>query len=430
VRVARLLQVAPRPGGLWLNRDFVRFWAAQTVSAAGDQVTILAVPLLAALTLGASSVEMGLLAASGSAPILILALFAGVWIDRLARRPILIVADFGRAAFLLLIPIAWSLDLLGMGLLYVVAFCTGSLTVFFDIARQSYTPTLVRRDQLVDANAKVILSQSAAEVAGPGLAGTLVKVVGAPAAILLDAASFVASGLFLLRIRTDEPQITRQDDERNIWSEIKEGLRWVVHDPILRTLTAATGIWNFFENGRIAIQILYLIRNLHLGPGAIGLVLMIGSIGYVIGAFLPRWSSERFGLGRAIILAAIVIWIAEILFALAAGPQEIAVPLVIAALFLEGFGAPSYDVNQFSLRQAITPDRIRGRVNGSIRVIIRGTVPLGALAGGVVAAAFGLRAAMVFGAFGPPIALLLIWFSPVRTLREPPPPPDEAVEEA
>lgn len=253
MRVARLLQVAPRPGGLWLNRDFVRFWAAQTVSAAGDQVTILAIPLLAALTLGASSVEMGLLAASGSAPILILGLFAGVWVDRLARRPILIVADFGRAAFLLLIPIAWSFDRLGMGLLYVVAFCTGSLTVFFDIARQSYTPTLVRRDQLVDANAKVILSQSAAEVAGPGLTGTLVKVAGAPIAILLDAASFVASGLFLLRIRTSEQQISRQEVERNIWSEIKEGLRWVVHDPILRTLTAATGIWNFFENARLAI---------------------------------------------------------------------------------------------------------------------------------------------------------------------------------
>jgi predicted MFS family arabinose efflux permease len=331
---------------------------------------------------------------------------------------------------LLLIPLAWQFDVLGIGLLYLVAFCTGSLSVFFDIARQSYTPTLVRRDELVDANSKVILSESAAEVAGPGLAGTLVKVVGAPTAILLDAVSFVASGFFLLRIRTQEPQFSRQGEHRNIWSEIKEGLRWVVHDPILRTLTAATGIWNFFENARFAIQILYLTRNLHLGPGAVGLVLMVGGIGYFIGAFLPRWSSERFGLGRAIMIATVVIWIAEILFALSVGPAEIAVPLVIAALFLEGLGAPSYDVNQFSLRQAITPDRIRGRVNGSIRVIIRGTVPLGALAGGAFAAAFGLRAAIVLGAFGPPIALLLIWFSPIRNLRVPPPPPDEVEEEA
>jgi len=430
VRAARRLQFAPRLSGLWLNQDFVRFWAAQSVSAAGDQITILAIPLLAAITLNASSFEMGLLAASGTAPILLLGLFAGVWVDRLARRPILIAADVGRAVFLVLIPIAWMFDVLGIGLLYVVAFCTGALSVFFDIARQSYTPTLVRREELVDANSKVMLSVSAAEVAGPGLAGFLVKLAGAPVAILLDAASFVASGFLLFRIRTHEQHVSRQEERRHIGVEIKEGLRWVVHDPILRTLTAATGVWNFFENGRLAMMILYMTRNLDLGPGAIGAIVMVGSIGFFLGAFLPRWSSELFGLGHAILLAAVVIWIAEILFALAAGPKDIAVPLLIAAMFLEGMGAPSYDVNQVSLRQAITPDRIRGRVNGSIRVIIRGTVPLGALAGGAVAAAFGLRAAMVFGAFGPPIALLLIWFSPVRKLRVPPPSVDEVATES
>jgi MFS family permease len=425
VRATRRLLVAPRLGGLWLNKEFVRYWTAQSISAAGDQITLLAIPLLAAITLDVSSLQMGLLAASGTAPILLLGLFAGVWTDRLRRRPILIAADFGRAALLLLIPVAWQLDMLSIGLLYVVAFLSGSLAVFFDVARQSYTPTLVQRDELVDANAKVMVSVSAAEVAGPGLAGALVKVAGAPLAILLDAASFVASGLFMLKIRKPEPQVSRQGVHPNIWSEMREGLRWVVHDPILRTLTASTGIWNFFENGRLAMMILYMTRNLDLGPGAIGAILMVGSIGFFVGAFLPRWASNRFGLGKAILLATVVIWIGELLYPLAVGRTEIAVPILIVAMLLEGLGGPTYDINQVSLRQAITPDRIRGRVNGSIRVIIRGMVPLGALAGGAIAAAFGLRAAMVLGAFGPPIGFLLIWFSPVRKLKVPPPPVDE-----
>jgi MFS family permease len=171
--------------------------------------------------------------------------------------------------------------------------------------------------------------------------------------------------------------------------------------------------------------ILYMTRNLHLGPSAVGIVFMIGSIGYFAGAFLPRWASKTFGLGRAILLATGVIWIAQFLFVFAAGPNEIAVPVLIAAIFLDGFGAPTYDVNQFSLRQAITPGHILGRVNASARVFIRGMVPLGALAGGAIAASFGLRAAMAVGTIGPPIAILLIWFSPIRTMRAPPPPAEK-----
>ncbi|MFL5758250.1 MAG: MFS transporter [Thermomicrobiales bacterium] len=425
MRVKRFAQLVPRRDGLWGNKDYVQFWAAQSVSAAGSQITLLALPLLAAITLKASSVQIGLLVASGSVPIWIFGLFAGVWIDRLPRRPILIVADLGRAALLLLIPLASALNHLSMELLYAVAFLAGTLTVFFDIGRQSYLPVLVRRDQLVEANQQVVVSNSAAEVAGPGIAGGLIKILGAPVAIVFDAISFVASGLLLMRIHAHEQQIPRHEQQRAMLMEIREGVRWVFQDPVLRALALATGISNFFENGRFAVQILYLNRSLHLGPAAIGIVVMLGSVGYFIGAFLPRITSQTFGLGRAIMLAMGVIWIAELLFALAAGPNSVAVPLVIVALFLEGLGSPSYDVNQVSLRQAITPDYIRGRVNASLRVLIRGTVPLGAIAGGLVAASFGLRAAMVFGAFGPPIAILLIWFSPIRGMRVPPPPVDE-----
>jgi predicted MFS family arabinose efflux permease len=311
-----------------------------------------------------------------------------------------------------------------MELLYIVAFLTGSFSVFFDIARQSYVPVLVQRDQLVEANQKVMLSASAAEVAGPGIAGVLIKTTGAPLAILLDAASFATSGLLLLRVKKNEKQIPRQEQRRHLFAEIREGFGWVVRDPILRTLALATGISNFFENARFAMQILFMTSVLHLGPSAIGIVLMLGSLGYFAGAFLPTWTSNRFGLGPAIMIAMVVIGISQVLYAFAFGPKEIAVPLVVAALFLEGFGAPSYDVNQVSLRQAITPDKIRGRVNASLRVLIRGMVPLGALAGGLVADQFGLRAAIVMGAFGPPIAVYLIWASPVRYLQVPPPPVD------
>ncbi len=426
MRLARPFLHAPQRTGLWRDHDYVKFWSAQSISAVGSQVSLLAIPLLAAISLGADSIQMGFLLAAGTSPILLLGLFAGVWTDRLRRRPILIAADFGRAALLLLIPLAWWLDSLRMELLYVVAFLTGSLSVFFDIARQSYVPTLVRRDQLVEANQKVMVSASAAEVAGPGIAGTFIKLVSAPLAILLDAMSFVASGLLLLRIRSHEQQIPRHDQRRRMWTEIREGLGWVAHDPILRTLALATGISNFFENVRFAVQILFMTRVLHLGPSAIGIVLMLGSIGYFAGAFLPSWTSNRFGLGSAILIAMGVIWFSQILYVFATGPNVVAVPLVVAALFLEGFGAPSYDVNQVSLRQAITPDKIRGRVNASLRVLIRGTVPLGALAGGVIANYFGLRAAIVCGAIGPPIAIYLIWASPVRDLRVPPPPVDAA----
>jgi predicted MFS family arabinose efflux permease len=422
VRFVRPSRLTPRLGGLWRNKDFVNFWAAQSVSAAGTQITLLAIPLLAAITLDASSVQIGLLAASGSVPIWIFGLLAGVWIDRLPRRPILIATDLGRAALLLLIPLASALDVLRMELLYTVAFLAGTLSVFFEIGRQSYVPILVRRDQLVEANQQVAVSNSAAEVAGPGIAGALIKILGAPIAIIFDAISFVASALLLTRIRTVEQQIPRQEQHRNVWAEIREGVRWVAHDRILRTLTLATGIWNFFENARLAMLILYITRNLHLGPSAVGIVLMIGSIGYFIGAFLPQWASKTFGLGRAIMLAAGVIWIAQFLFVFAAGPNEIAVPILVAAIFLDGFGSPGYDVNQFSLRQAVTPDHILGRVNASARVFIRGMVPLGALAGGAVAASYGLRAAMAVGTVGPPIAILLIWFSPIRGMRVPPPP--------
>jgi MFS family permease len=410
---------------LWRDAAFLKLWTAQTVSAFGDQVTILALPLLAVTTLGASAGQMGVLRAAETGPVLVVGLFAGVWIDRLRRRPILIAADVGRAALLLAIPIAAWLDLLRIELLYVVGILVGTLTVFFEVARQSYVTAVVERGQLVDANSKLNVTNSASEVVGPGIAGALVQVLGAPTTVLLDAASFVVSGALIGRIRAAEPTPVPRPRGSNLWREMREGLRHVVHDPILRTLAGATGSGNIFENARYAVLVLYMTDDLGLKPGAIGLVLGAGSVGYFLGAFLPGWTANRFGLGRTIVGSMVVIWLGELLFPLAAGPDRVAAPILVAALFVTGLAGPSYDVNQFSLRQAITPDAILGRVNASMRVVIRGAVPIGALLGGLIGELFGLRAVMVFGAFGGLSSLLWLWRSPVPALRTVPAHSDE-----
>jgi MFS family permease len=412
-----------RPTGLWRHPGFVKLWAAQTVSAFGDQVTVLALPLLAVTTLGAGAGQMGVLRAAETGPILVVGLFAGVWVDRLRRRPILIAADLGRAALLLAIPLAAWLDVLRIELLYAVGILVGTLTVFFDVARQSYVTAVVGRGQLVDANSKLAVSASGAEVVGPGLAGGLVQLLGAPATVLLDALSFAVSGALIGRIRNPEPAPAVRPDRPNVWREIRAGLHLVACNPILRTLAGATGSGNVFENARYAVLVLYMTDDLGLSPGAIGLVLAAGSVGYFLGAFLPARTARRFGLGRAIVGAMSVFWFSELLYPFAAGPPAVAVPLLIAALFLGGLASPSYDVNQFSLRQAITPDHLLGRVNASMRVLIRGAVPIGALLGGLIGELFGLRAVMVFGALGGLSSLLWLWRSPIPSLQSVPPHP-------
>ncbi len=411
------MTTTPRHGALWRHPGFVKLWAAQTVSTLGDQVTLLALPLLAATTLGAGAGQMGVLRAAETGPILVVGLFAGVWIDRLRRRPILIAADLGRAALLLTIPIAAWLDLLRIELLYVVGILVGTFTVFFEVARQSYVTSVVQRGQLVDANSKLSVSSSGAEVVGPGLTGTLIQILGAPVTVLLDAISFLVSGLLIGSMRSLELAPPPRRHGSNVWREIGEGLRQVRHDPILRTLAGATASGNIFENARYAVLVLYMSEALDLSPATIGLVLGAGSVGYFLGAFLPGWAARRFGLGRAITGSMVVIWLSELLFPLAAGPKHIAIPILFAALFFNGLAGPAYDVNQFSLRQAITPDALLGRVNASMRVVIRGAVPIGALLGGLIGEGFGLRAVMVFGALGGLSSLLWLWRSPVPAMK-------------
>jgi len=404
---------------LWRHRDFLKLWTAETVSQFGSQITAIALPLVAILVLEADAFEVGLLNAADTLPFLIVGLPAGVWIDRLRRRPILIVGDLGRAVLLTSIPVAHLMGVLSLAQLYVVGFLVGVLTVFFDVAYQSYLPALVDRDRLVEGNAKLEISRSAAAVAGPPVGGALVGVLSAPIAIVFDAISFLASALFLLAIRkpepTPEPHLDEIGQRVGMLRSIRDGLAYVATHRYLRNIAATTGVGNLFGAMGYAVLMLYLIRDLGLSPGTIGLVLGIVSLGFLVGALLPDRIQRRIGLGPTIVASAAVDGLALFLVPLA--PPASPIPFLVASVVLLGIGQVVYNVSQVSLRQAITPDNMLGRMNATMRFIVFGTMPLGAVIGGALGATIGLRETLFVSAAGARLACLFVLFSPVRSLR-------------
>lgn len=379
-------------------------------------------PLLAAITLNATPAQMGLLVAAENAPILLLGLPAGVWVDRRAKRPLMIAADVGRAGLLLLVPLAAWAGVLRFELLLSIAFLVGALTVIFEVASQSYLPVILSSHQLIEGNARLHTGYGAAELGGPGLAGWLTQAFSAPIAILVDGVSYVASALFLLGIRAPEPPPARAVDAAppHFGRELMEGLRLVWGNPILRATAIATGAWNLFDGARWAVLILFLTRTLALDAAVIGIIFSLGAIGYLIGSLFPERIARRLGLGKAILLGIVLAVPSELLTALATGPPLMAAAIVGAGFFLTDVTIPTYDVNQFSLRQAVTPLRLQGRVSATMRTLIRGLVPVGAVLGGVLAERIGLRGVMIASALGGPVAFVAIWLSPVRALRTAP----------
>jgi MFS family permease len=407
------------PGGVWRSPAYVRLWSASVISSLGSAVTKLALPLLAALTLHATPAQMGFLVAAETTPILLFGLLTGVWVDRRAKRPVMIAADIGRMTLLLLVPLAAWLGLLRFELLLVVAFLVGTLAVFFDIASQSYLPAILSTDELTEGNARLHTGWGLAEVGGPGLAGWLTQLFSAPIAILTDGLSYGVSAALLAGIRLNEPPQAasgQPGERRHFWRELWEGLRLVVAHPMLRATAAATGFWNFFDGARTAVLVLFLTRTLSLEAGTVGAIFTVWALGFLLGSFLPHRIARRIGLGRAILLGIVLAVPSELMAAVAAGPPLVAAGIVGAGFFLTGVTIPIYDINQFSLRQAITPLRLQGRVSATMRTLIRGSLPLGALVGGLLAEQIGLRGVMLFSVLGGPMAFLAIWFSPVRSL--------------
>ncbi|MGH2356187.1 MAG: MFS transporter [Chloroflexota bacterium] len=410
-----------RFAGLRHHPDFLKLWAGQTISLFGSQVTVLALPLAAVLAFGASAAEMGVLTALQFAPALAVGLFAGVWVDRLRRRPVLIVADVGRAALLVTIPAAAFLGLLRIELLYAIAFGKGALDVLSDVARGSFLPSLVRREQLAEANGKLAMSRSVASVAGPGLGGALVQLLTAPVAMAVDAISFIVSALCLGIIRAPEAAPAPPAQGRRMWAEIKEGLGVVLGNPLLRIPAGAAAILNLFAAWVTAIEILYFTRELRLEPAVLGTVLTAGSFTAPVGAALSARAAKRFGLGPTMIGAMLTFCAAHLPVALAAGPPLLVALSLLVAIALVRFITPIYEVNSATLQQAVTPHRLLGRVGASARFVIHGPVPIGALLGGAVGTAIGLRPAFALAVLGQFLAVLWLFLSPVRRLREPPP---------
>ncbi len=411
------------PVSLSRNREFLKLWVGQTISVFGSQITGLALPLTAVLLLNASSSEMGILNALGVVPFILVGLFAGVWADRMRRRPILMAADFGRFVLLAVVPLAALGGFLTMTTLYVVIFLIGILSVFFDVSYQAFLPSLVGREQLVEGNSKLEVSNSAAAILGPGLAGLLVQVLTAPIAILFDALSFLASAVSLGLIRSAETVTERpHDGERSILREIREGLHVVFGNRVLWSIAGCTATANFFGSIWQAVYILYLTRELGVPPAVQGIIFAAGAPGALLAALFSARVTKRLGLGRAIITAIFLSNVASLLIIVARGPLPVVAILLVTAGFFSSFGNVVYNVNQVSLRQAITPDRLLGRMNASMRVIVWGTIPLGALIGGALGDAIGLHPTIIIGTGFGLISFVWIFFSPVRQLREVPAP--------
>jgi MFS family permease len=411
---------------LWHHRDFMKMWTGQTISQFGSSISQLALPIIAIKLLHASAFAVAALGTVEFLPFLLFTLPAGVWVDRLPRRAVLIVGDAGRGLLLLSVPIVYLEGHLTMAQLFVVGFTTGILTVFFDVAYQSYLPALVDREHLIDGNSKLEVTRSAGQLAGPPFAGGLIQLLTAPYAVVWDSVSFFISGAFLLAIRKREAPLEKTEDGRRtgMRHELWEGLLYVVKHPYLRPQAISTGVSNYFSNVAFSILLVFAVRTLHMSTGLIGVVLGIGSIGWLAGAAGAPRCQRWLGVGGATILGAAMSGPGTLLVALT--PQSFPVPFLVAGTIIGGFGAVLYNIQQVSLRQAITPERMQGRMNSVMRFLVWGPIPLGALTGGAIASAFGLRTALVVGALGGFTSVLPIVLSPIRRLKAMPE-PEEAL---
>ncbi len=372
----------------------------------------------------ATPFEFSLLGVLSFLPFILFALPAGVWVDRLRRRPILIVGDAARALLVGYIPVAWALGILDIWQLLVLQFVIGIFTVMFDVAYQSYLPVVVQRDQLVEGNSKLQTTVSASLIGGPGLAGVLIGVLTAPYAIALDAATFVVSTAFMLRIRKEEvlPERAKGSPRPKMWPELKEGVAYVVRHPHLKWIAACTATSNFFGSIAFAISLLYVARVLHVSSLWAGAVFAGFGVGAIVGALTTTRLQKAVGVGPAIVIPISVSSLAAFAFPLA--PTSFPVPVLLLGTVFFGFGTMAYNITQLSLRQAICPARLQGRMNASMRWIVWGTLPLGSLLGGAVGTAYSLRTALWVSAIGGLTGILPVLLSAVRSIREMPEPVD------
>lgn len=400
-----LLQRISSSGTLWRNGGFLRFWVGETISQLGTQVTSLALPLTAIITLQASAVQLGVINALLSLPVLVISLFAGVWVDRGSPRRILIFANLGRALLLGGIPLLVAFQQLHITYLYISALGVGILSATFDIAYGTYLPRLIQRSDLVDANSKLQVSNATAQIAGPGLGGILVQLLTAPIAILADALSYVVAALSVISIRQSEPERPTPATRQGVVQQIREGFKFTFQHRYLRALVLNAAWFNLFEQIVVTLYVLYGTQELHLSPGLIGLTMTLGSSGSVVGTVLASALGRRIGSGQVLVVGLFLGCFAPTLIAFAGGSLPMVVAMLSMSFFLYGLGLTIFNIPAVSLRQAITPSDMLGRVMATYRFIAFGTIPIGALVGGILANTYGLRPTLIVAA----VALLCGW---------------------
>jgi MFS family permease len=402
------------------NADFVKLWAGFTIARVGSQITALALPLTAVLFLGAGPAETGLLVAAEMAPAIVAGLFIGVWVDRVPRRPILIVSDIGSAIVSGSVPLAAAFGALSIAQLYAVAFLIGVFAVATDLARVAFVPALVGRAGLVAANSRLQASNAVSQVAGPSLGGMLVQALSAPIAMLWDAVSFVVSALFIAAIRASEAPRSRET-ERGVWHEIVEGLRWMVHQPIVFRCITAIALANIEWFAVQAVLVVYATRDLELSPVLLGVSLAVIGPLSLVGAALAGPLTSRWGLGPMMIVALFFETVSRLLLPFAGGPPVQAAVVLGLSQAVLGLTVPLWVVSSVSLQQALTPENLLGRVNSATRFVAFGVAPPAAFGAGILADIIGIRPTLFASAVIAGLAFLYLLISPVRLFRHPPP---------
>jgi predicted MFS family arabinose efflux permease len=408
---------APEPPPLLRQPEFLKLWAAQSISQLGDQVTLLALPLVAVLTLDASPAQMGFLVAAELLPHLFFSLLAGVWIERSQqRRHLMILADVARFLLLASVPIAYAFDALSFPQLYAVAFGVGTFAVIFDVSWSILFVSVVPRRDVVDANSKMSLSRAVSFVTGPSVAGFLVQLLSAPATLLVDAFSYLGSALFLSRIRSQEPPVEK--DGNGVLRSLRDGMRFVLRDELIRADLGCAATINLFNFVFHALFVLYATRELGVAPGTLGIALGAGAVGGILGALVAPRLERLIGIGRSVVVGAVVFPAPLLIVPIASGSELQLGLLLGAAEFFSSVGVMIFDVSAASMTFLRTPDRIRARTAGTFRFVNYGIRPIGALLGGALGTALGLQTALWIGVVGALAGVLWLFFSPIPRLRE------------
>ncbi|MCX5358470.1 MFS transporter [Streptomyces sp. NBC_00124] len=411
---------------MWRDSDFRRLWVGQTSSQLGEQAGLVVLPLFAVLTLHAGAGELGVLRAVGQAPILLLSLFVGAWVDRWRTRTVMVLTDVGRTLALGAVAVAGLFGWLGLPALFVIVFAVGALSVFFDVAYQACLVRLVRRDQLVRGNSALEGSRSAAQIGGPALGGALVSLLSAPIAAVSSALFFALSFLSIRRIRRVESASDHRDRPSRVWRRIHEGLRFVVSDTALRTVCLASAAFQFSFAAVMTVYLLFLPRELHLSGAAVGLALAATGPGALLGSVLAARLPNRFGYGPVLVAAATLGDGVFLCVPALHGSPAVTVPALLAVNFVFGVGSQLVNVAVMAVRQTVTPDGMQGRAAATITFVGMGLSPLGSLLGGFLAEAWGFRTSLLATATGMLLSPVVMALSPLVRLGRTLPAPQSA----